>query len=809
MQSLMQDLRYALRMFRRNWGFALTAIIVMALSICATVAIFSAVNAIVLRPLPYQNPDRLVAVWGTQPKTDKVPTSPADFVDWSRYTTSLDGLTAYSGQNFNLTGSGDPERIEGAVVSPNFFQVLAMQPLVGRAFNESDQQSSGNRLAVISEGLWRRRFGGQNSIIGSKLLLNDESFQVIGVMPGDFQFPERVDLWVGPKQQVPEPPVALPGNILEMRGVRYLGTVARLKPGVKLEQAQADMNGIADRLAQQYPESNEETRIRLVALQDEIVGDVKPVLFMLLGATALVLLTACSNVGNLLVGRAITRRKEISTRLALGASRFRIARQVLTESVLLSLIAGALGLVLARWTIKALIAIGPASIPRAAQMNIDGTVLLVALVISLLTGIGFGLAAALQSRTTNLVDALSEAARGSSSGPGQHRIRTALVTSQVALSFALLISSGLMFKSFYHLQNINLGFDPDSVLTMQISLPRTKYADPQQVVSFYDQTLKRVGSLPGVNSVGAISKLPLTGTGMSGGVIIENRPVNPAEQLMMDRRTVTEDYFRVMGIPLKKGRFFTSSDWSNPNLVLINETAARQYWNGEDPVGRRLRFEEEEDKWVEVVGVVADVRPSTIEAEPKPELYIPYFRNPSHNMTVVAKMSSGGTTAAASFRSEVAAVDRSQPVYNIRTMEQIVDEALAQPRFSVVLLGIFAGTGLLLAVVGLYGVITTSVANRTHEIGIRMAIGARPATIIRMILFQGAVSVMIGLGVGLLLAVALTRSLSSLLFKVQSGDLSTYLIVSAFFLLLMFIASIIPAYKASKLNPVIAIRESK
>src|SRR5690349_1529536 len=591
-----QDLRYALRMFKRNWGFTLTALIVMALSICATVAIFSAVNAIVLRPLPYQSPERLVAVWGNQPKTAKVPTSPADFIDWRTQTTTLESLAAYSGQSFNLTGSGDPERIEGAIVSPNFFQVLELQPILGRTFNEGDQQSVGNRLAVISEGLWQRRFGSNNGIIGSKLMLNDESFEVVGVMPQSFQFPEHVDIWVGPKQQVPEPPIALGGNILEMRAVRYLGTVARLKPGVKIEQARAEMSAIAGRLAQQYPESNEQYDIRLVPLKEDIVGNVKPVLLMLLGATALVLLTACSNVGNLLLARAVTRRKEISTRLALGASRWRIAQQVLTESVLLSLVAGGLGLLLARWAIKVLIAIGPANIPRATQISIDGTVLLVTLLISVLTGISFGLAPVLQSRTTNLLEALSEGSRGSSSGPGQHRVRSALVASQVALSFALLICGGLMFKSFYRLQNINLGFDSEGVLTMQISLPRTKYADPKQVTQFYNETLKRVGSLPGVTSVGAISKLPLSGTGVSGGVVIENRPVTPGEEPSMERRVVTEDYFRVMGIPLKKGRFLTSSDWSNPNLVLINEAGARQYWGGEDPVGRRLRFEEDEGK---------------------------------------------------------------------------------------------------------------------------------------------------------------------------------------------------------------------
>src|SRR5215213_897471 len=806
MKFLMQDLRYALRMFKRNWGFTLTALVVMALSICATVAIFSAINAIILRPLPYQNSDRLVIVWGKQPKVPKAPTSPAEFLDWKTQATTFDAMAAYSGQSFNLTGAAEPERIEGAVVSPDFFQVLELQPLLGRAFNEGDEQGSGNRLALIGEGLWRRRFGADNGIIGSRLLLNDESFEVVGVMPQDFQFPERVDLWVGPKQKVPEPPVRLGGNILEMRNVRYLGTVARLKPGVKLAQAQADMSAIAARLAQQYPDTNEQHEIRLVPLKEEIVGNVKPVLLMLLGATVLVLLTACSNVGNLLLGRALSRRKEISTRLALGASRLRIAQQVFTESVLLSLIAGGLGLLLARWAIKALIAIGPTNIPRATQISIDGTVLFVTLLISVLTGISFGLAPALQSRSMNLTEALNEGARGSSSGPGPHRVRSALVVSQVALSFALLICGGLMFKSFYRLQNVNLGFDPDSVLTMQISLPRAKYVDPKQVTEFYEQALQRLRSLPGVKSVGAISKLPLTGTGVSGGIVIEGRPVNPSEELRTDRRVVTEDYFRAMSISLKSGRFFSTNDWSNPKVVLINEAGAKRYWNGENPVGRRIRFEEDADKWVEIVGVVGDVRQSSIEAEPKPELYIPYFQSPSNNMTVVAKMNAGGTGSAASFRSEVTAVDRSQPVYNIRTMGEVVDEALAQARFSVILLGIFAVTGLLLAVVGLYGVMTTAVAQRTHEIGIRIAVGAGPGAIVKMILVQGAIPVLLGLGLGLFLAFALTRSLSSLLFTVPSADVSTYLFVSAFFLLLMFVANLIPAYRASKLSPVFAIR---
>ena len=807
MQVLMHDLRYALRMFRRNWGFTLTTLIVMALSICATVAIFSAVNAIILRPLPYRDSERLVMLWGKQPKVPTAPTSPAEFLDWQTQTTTFDAIAAYSGQSFNLTGFGEPERIESAIVSPNFFQVIEMQPLRGRTFDQSDQQG-GDRLALISEGLWRRRFGADNSIVGSRLLLNDESFQVVGVLPREFQFPEKADLWVAAKLMVPELPVALGGNILEMRNVRYLGAVARLKPGVSLPQAQADMSAIAARLATLYPDSNEQHEIRVIPLKEEIVGNVKPVLFMLLGATALVLLTACSNVGNLLLGRALIRRKEISTRLALGASRLRIARQVLTESVLLSLMAGALGLLLARWAIKVLVAIGPANIPRAGQISIDGAVLLVTLLISVLTGISFGLFPAFQSRHTSLTASLNESARGSSSGPSQHRLRAALVMSQVALSFALLICGGLMFKSFHRLQNVNLGFNPESVLTMQISLPRTKYTDPKQVSEFYEQTLERLQSLPGVQTVGATSKLPLTGMGMSGGIVIEGRPSIPAEQLTMDRRVVTENYFRALEIPLKSGRFFSAGDWSNPKIVLINETGAKRFWSGEDPIGRRLRFEEDPDSWVEIVGVVGDVRHSSIEAEPKPEVYIPYFQSPSHNMTVVARINAAGSVSPSSFRTEVTAIDQSQPVYNIRTMSQVVGDALAQARFSVVLLSIFTASGLLLAVVGLYGVMSTAVAQRTHEIGIRMAIGARPAAILRMILIQGITTVLVGLGLGLLIAFALARSLSNLLFTVPAGDLATYAIAAAFFLLLMFLANLVPAYRASKLSPVIAIREN-
>jgi putative ABC transport system permease protein len=540
------------------------------------------------------------------------------------------------------------------------------------------------------------------------------------------------------------------------------------------------------------------------------VGDVKPALYALLGAVFLVLLIACSNVANLMLSRALARGKEMSVRVALGASRLRITQQLLTESIVLSLIGGIVGLVLAGWATGALLAISPFNTSLLNRVSLDGRVVAVALVISVLTGAAFGLVPALQLGKANLSGALKEGQRGSTAGRGRHRLRNAFVVAQITLSFALLNCAGLMLKSFYRLQNVELGFNPENVLTMQVSLPRTLYSKPEQVTGFYDQTLQRIKALPGVKAVGATSKLPVSGTGVSGEFTIEGRPAQPGEQLTADRRIVTPDYFRAMGVALVSGRFFEERDAGRAaGLALINQAAAKRFWPGEDPVGRRIGLGgSEEQEWLEIVGVVGDVRHSTISADPKPEIYFPYFQSPWYNMTVVAKLDPAALNSVPSFRGAVLAVDRSQPVYNIKTMRQVVDEVLKQPRFNVLLLSVFAAAALVLTIIGLYGVMVTSVLQRTHEIGIRIALGARPGNIIRMILAQGALLVFAGLTAGLALAYGAGRSLSSLLFEVSGSDLSTYAIVSAVFVLVMLAASLVPAWRASRVSPVIAIRQA-
>jgi putative ABC transport system permease protein len=803
----LQDIRYGLRLLRKNLSFTIATVTVLALSICATVTIFSVVNAVILRPLPYKNQERLVGMWGVQPKMDKAPISPADFLDWAAQSQSFDGMAAYSGQSLNLTTDNVPERVEGALVSPNFFSVLEMSPLVGRAFTSDDEKRGANRMVVLGEGFWERRFGRDPRAIGTTLTLNNEKFEVVGVMPRNFQFPERTDVWLSPRRAVPEPPVVVDVDAATLRSVRYLGAVGRLKPGVTAEQADGEVKAIASRLAQQYPETNEGNSVRLIPLHEQLVGDIRPSLYALLGAVLFVLLISCSNVANLLIARALARSKEISVRIALGASRARITQQLLTEGVLLSLIAGALGLILAHWALKALLVLSPFNFPLLSQVTLDARVLTVTILISLLTGVGFGLVPVIQSLKADIAGSLKEGKTGSTSGPRRHRLRSVFVVAQITLSFALLTCAGLMLKSFYRLQNVNLGFNPDNILTMQISLPRTLYTDPTRVIAFYDQTLQQIKTLPGVKDVGAISKLPLSGPGVSGDFLIKGRTNAPGEQLLADRRMVSPDYFHVMSIPLASGRFFSEQDVSHPGLVLISQTAAKRFWPNEQAVGQYISVDPNGEKWLEIVGVVGDVKPSQLTAEPKPEIYFPYFQNPWHNMTIVAKLDPAALNAGTSFRSAVSSVDKGQPVYNIKTMGQIVDELLAPPRFNVVLLSLFAASALLLTVVGLYGLMASYVMQRTNEIGIRMALGAQPKDIIRMILAQGMRLIVVGLATGVFLAYALSKTLSSLLFTVSTVDLATYAVVSALFLLVMLVASLIPARRASRLNPLIAIRQ--
>lgn len=805
MRHVAHDLRYALRMMRKKPGFTLLMIFILALGIGSTSSIFSIVNAILFRPLPYRDPTGLVALWGTQSRLNKAPLSAADFWDIRSQAQAFEEVAAYSGQSFNLVDTGGPERIEGAIVSANFFQLFGVNSLLGRTFMAQDEQASATRSVLISEALWRRRFGADPGVIGRKLTLNDGTFDLVGVMPQSFQFPSRTDLWMIPQRFVPEPPVKVKDDLLKLRGVYYLGAIGRLKPGVAVERAQAELQGIAHRLGQEYPETNEGHGLRLVPLHEEIVGNVRPALLTLLGAVAFVLLIACSNVANLLLGRAIARQKEFNIRIALGAGRLRIVQQLLTESVLLALIGGALGLLLAGWGTNLLIAISPPGILRDGGVGVDGLMLAITLLVSLLTGISFGLVPALQAWKADSPKALVAASRGSSDGQNRRRLRNTLVVAEVALSFALLISAGLLLRSFYQLQNIDLGFDSADVLTMQLSLPRTKYVEPARIAVFYDQVLERLRGLPGVKAVGAISKLPLSGPGISGPLTIEGQPVRPSERLLADRRMVSSDYFRAMSIPLKRGRFFSAQDAGGRGIALVNEAAVKQFWGNEDPVGKRVSISDSQQEWLEVVGVVGNVTPAEISAAPKPEVYLPYFQSPWANMTVVARLEGSAPSMAASFRQQVLAVDPNQPVYNVQTLDEIVAASVSQPRFNLILLALFAALALVLAMAGLYGVMTATVAQRTKEIGIRMALGAQPREIFKMVITQGMLLVILGLCAGLVIALIMTHTISSILFKVPATDFTTYAVVSIFLLLVMFIANIVPARRATKINPLAAL----
>jgi putative ABC transport system permease protein len=805
MNSFAMNVRYGLRLVRRNPAFASITVIVLALGIAGVAIIFSIVSAVVIRPLPYNEPERLAAMWETEGANPQAPISPDDFIDLKSQSEKFADMAAFSIQGLSLTGLEQPIRVNGSIVSPNFFQVFGVSPIFGRAFTPDDISAGGARQAVISAGLWKRLWGGSESVIGTQVTLNDQPFTITGVMPNNFDFTRLVEVWLSPQLAFPEPPVRYtPGRSL--RNLRYLRVVGRLKPGVEFRGAQAEMDAISSRLAEQYPDTNKNIGVHIVPLYQEVVGNVKTSLLLLFGAMVLVLLIACTNVANLLLGRALAREKEFSIRLAMGAGRGQILQQLVTESMLLSLIAGAVGIGLAYLGVKSLPALLPADFPTINEIEMNGPVLAVTLAVSVLTGLLFGLAPAIQLFKSDLTNSLKAATRSATGGRTQRRFQNALIISEVALSLVLLVGAGLMLKSFYNIQKIDLGFNPEDVLTMQISLPRSRYSEPKKVIAFYEQVLEQMETIPGIAKVGATNRLSMTGTGVSGSFAIEGRPASPDEKPNAGWRMVSTDYFAVMGIPLKKGRMFSRDDVSGPRVALINETAASRYWPNEDPVGRRISLDGG-DNWVEIIGVAGDVRGATLYAGPTAELYLPFFQTPWNNMVIVAKLNPGAPSPAASLREKVLAVDKNQPVDNIRPLQQIVGEAMSQPRFNLMLISIFTFTALALAAVGLYGVIIASIAHRNREIGIRMAMGAKPADVFKMVLKQGLMLVAFGTIVGLVLAFALNRTIASLLFNVGTRDPIIYGAAALFLCMVAFVANAIPAYRASRINPMIAIRE--
>ena len=803
METLLQDLRYTVRVLLKKPAFTAIVVLALAIGIGANTAIFSVVNAILLRPLPYKNFDRISMVWMDNPKLGVAEDwhSYPNYVDYKQQNQVYEDIAAFNNRSFNLTGVGDPVRILGAWNTASLFSVLGVEPLMGRVFTEEEEEPGKDLVVVLSNGLWRSRFGSNPNAIGQAISMNGANRTVIGVMPPGFSFPDkRTEVWV---------PLALSPQRKQARSVISYKAVGRLKPGVSMAQARADMGAIAKRLDEQYSQSD--YGVNLVLLRDQETRTVKPALLVLLGAVAFVLLIACANVANLLLAQAAIREREIAIRLALGARRWRIVRQLLTESAVLGLVGGAAGLLMAVWGLNVLVALSPGDIPRFDQAGIDGRVLAFTLTVSLLTGLIFGLVPSLQASKPDLNNTLKEGGRGATGGAGGLRVRNLLVVSEIALSMVLLVGAGLLIRSFMRLQQFDLGFNPNNLATMRIQLPGTKYREPAQIDAFYKQLLERIESVPGVKSVGAISDVFLTDTPNSTNFSIEGRPVPiGADSIEVPLDSVSPGYFRAMGIPLLSGREFDDRDVRNSTpVVIVNETFVRRFFADEEPLGKRFVYGQsgpDNNNWITIVGVVGDMRRTGFDRPVRPETFLPQSQNPSATLTIVARTAVDPVTLSNTLRGEVWAIDNDQSVYDLKSMDQTLSEMSSQRRFNMLLLGVFAALALTLAAVGIYGVMSYSVAQRTHEIGVRMALGARGTDVLGMIVRRGMVLAIAGIGAGLIGAVALTRLLSSLLYGVSATDPLTFVVIPIVLSAVALGACFVPARRATKVDPMVALR---
>lgn len=805
--ALWYDLRYGLRTMLKHR--AVTAVVLLSVMIgvgCNSV-VFSLVNSIVLRPLPYKEPERIVQIVGTLPRQGRDDTSVSypDFTDWRANNQTCEEMAAYNAEQFRsfvLTGGDEPRRVFGAAVSAGLFPLLGVNAAAGRTFLPGEDAPGAEPVALVGNGLWQRQFNSDPALIGRSITLDGQSFRVVGIMPADFQFPiqsERIEVWV---------PTNVDAAYLAQRGIQYLGVLARLKPGVTPEQAQADLGLVARQLEQQYPNSNSGRGVRLIPLHERIVGNVRQSLLLLFGAVGLVLLIACANVANLLLVRAAARRQEFALRAALGASRWRMARQLFTESLLLGVTGGALGVLLAFVAVRVIVSAGLENIPRAAEIGLDGRVLAFTALASILTGLVFGLAPVLGTFRVNPNDAIKEQGRSATVGARQARIHNLLVILEVALSLILLIQSGLIIKSFLRLTNTNPGFNTENLLVVPFILPEGKYPEPERKAAFYQNVLQRVEALPGVQSAAAVTPLPLSKDAVSISFEVEGRPPAFAgEKLFAEYRSVSHDYFGTMGIPILSGRDFTEHDAAGgAGVLVINENMARAYWPGADPVGRRVKLRGPKRPWLTVVGVVGAVKYSGLHAEPEPEIYAPYLQDPLSFMTVVMRTNVGPSVLAAPLRREIKAIDPDQPAPPVETMNAVVSKSVAQPRFNAVLFGLFSAVALILAAIGVYGVVSFSVAQRMHELGVRVALGARPNQILVLVMKRVLITTLLGLAVGIASSYALSRVTASLLFRVGATDPATFLYFSLLLIAVTAAASYTPVRRATRVDPMAVLR---
>ena len=805
METIMQDLTQSFRMLVKNRGFAIVAILTIALAIGANTAIFSVVYA-VLRPLSYRDQDQLMVVNSTNLKRGlpQIGVSHPDFLDWKNQSQSFAQMAASRNGSFNMTGNGEPERISGLFVTASLFPLLGVEAELGRTFVQ-EEDNPGSNSAIISHHLWERRFSKDPNVINKTITIEGQNFNIIGVMRPDLRFPpddeERRDVFV-PLSLISE-------RQLKNRARHFLTVVGRLKPGVTQTQAQTEMTTIANRLEQEYAETNSGYGVRLISLYEDTVGNVRWSLYVLLGAVALVLLIACGNVANLLLARSAAREKEIAVRAALGASRWRVVRQLLTESLLLSIIGGVFGVLIAYGGTRFLVAnTPPGRIPRLEEVGMDWRVLAFTLGISVLTGLIFGIMPSLHTSKVDLRTTLNEGGRGGTQGARGRSLRTALMIAEVSMALLLLVGAGLLIRSFERLRQVDKGFQSEKLLTANIALSEAKYEEPPQQVAFFDELLKRLQSLPGVQHVGAASDVPLLGRDSYENVYVEGRVVEKSsDALQAGGLLVSPGYFRAMGVPLLKGRELTDDDVpGKPMAILVNETMAKKLWPGEDPLNKKVSAASATGPWMTVVGVVGDIKHRGLTTEPRMEMYASYRQLPQDSMTVVMRTTSSPIPMAASLRNEVWAIDKDQPVTTIKTMDEAVSESIARERFNMQLLTIFAVVALILATVGIYGVMSYYVVQRTHEIGILLALGAQPSYVRKLVVQQGMFRALIGMAIGLVAAFLLTRVAASLLFGVSPTDPVTFVGVSVILGLVALFACYIPARRAAGVDPLLAMR---